>query len=86
VPQPLKTFTETLTLTSEAARRIPATYILTIEKGAKDDDFSPYAERARGRGFAVETLESDHNPQWSAPEALVERLHRAASGPAQSAR
>ena len=58
----------------------PATYILTVEKGkaAADDDFGPFAERAKKRGFAVEEMEADHNPQWSAPEALVERLDRAA--------
>jgi pimeloyl-ACP methyl ester carboxylesterase len=86
VPQPAKTFTEPISLKNGAAARIPATYILTIEKGAQDDDFSPYAERARGRGFAVETLEADHNPQWSAPEALVERLHRAATASPRSSR
>jgi len=80
VPQPFKTFTEPIALKNEAARRLPATYILTVEKGkaAADDDFGPFAERARKRGFAVEEMEADHNPQWSAPEALVERLDRAA--------
>jgi pimeloyl-ACP methyl ester carboxylesterase len=78
VPQPLKTFTEPIALKNDAARRLPATYILTVEKGKKDDDFSPYAERAGKRGFTVEQMEADHNPQWSAPEALVERLDRAA--------
>jgi pimeloyl-ACP methyl ester carboxylesterase len=80
VPQPLKTFTEPIVLKNEAARRLPATYILTVEKGkaAADDDFGPFAERAKRRGFAVEEMEADHNPQWSAPEALVERLDRAA--------
>jgi pimeloyl-ACP methyl ester carboxylesterase len=80
VPQPLKTLTEPIVLKNEAARRLPATYILTVEKGkaAADDDFGPFAERARKRGFAVEEMEADHNPQWSAPEALVERLDRAA--------
>jgi len=76
VPQALKTFTDTITLKNEAARKIPATYILTIEKGkeAKDDDFFRQSQRAKERGWTMLQLTSDHNPQWSAPEALVEML------------
>jgi pimeloyl-ACP methyl ester carboxylesterase len=75
VPQPLATFTEPIALKSEAARRIPAAYILTIEAGKQQDDFSPYAERASARGFTVLELQADHNPQWSAVEPLVAMLH-----------
>lgn len=76
VPQPLKTFTEPIILKNKAARSIPAMYILTVEKGhdAKDDDFASQAERATARGWPVHQLQADHNPQWSAPEALVEML------------
>lgn len=76
VPQPTKTFTEPLNLEKEAVRELPATYILTVEAGhdAEDDDFASQAERAKERGWAVDTLEADHNPQWSAPELLVEML------------
>ena len=76
VPQPLKTFTEPEVLKNEAAKKIPATYILTVEKGkeAKQDDFFSQSERARERGWPVLQLTSDHNPEWSAPEALVEML------------
>lgn len=41
---------------------------------AKDDDFASQAERARERGWTISQLQADHNPQWSAPEALVEML------------
>jgi pimeloyl-ACP methyl ester carboxylesterase len=74
VPHPLKAFTEPLALKNEAARRLPATYILTMEKGQQTDDFSPHAERARTRGWTVVQLEADHNPQRSMPEALVKLL------------
>jgi pimeloyl-ACP methyl ester carboxylesterase len=78
VPQPLKTFTEPIVLKNKSARQIPATYILTVEKGRdpRDDDFASQSERARARGWAVYQLEADHNPQWSAPETLVEMLDR----------
>ena len=76
VPQPLKTFTEPIVLKNEAAKKLPATYILTVEKGkeAKDDDFFPQSQRARDRGWSVLQFTADHNPQWSAPDALVEML------------
>lgn len=76
VPQSVKTFTDSISLKNEAARKLPATYILTVEKGKepKDDDFFSQAERARTRGWTMLQLTSDHNPQWSATEALVEML------------
>ena len=78
MPQPLKTFTEPITLKNKAALKVPATYILTVEAGkeASQDDFWTQAERARVRGWPVEKLTADHNAQWSAPEALVEMLAR----------
>src|SRR6266700_5062896 len=74
VPQPLKTFTEPIVLKNKAARKLPATYILTVEKGkeAKDDDFYSQSLRAKDRAWPVLQLTADHNPQWSAPEVLVE--------------
>jgi len=76
VPQSLKTFTDPIVLKNEAARKIQATYILTVEQGkeAKDDDFFPQSQRAKERGWTMLQLTSDHNPQWSAPEALAEML------------
>lgn len=76
VPQSLKTFTDKIVLKNEAARKIPATYILTVEKGKepKDDDFFSQSQRAKERGWTMLQLTADHNPQWSAPEALVEML------------
>ena len=76
VPQSLKTFTDAIVLKNEAARKLPATYILTVEKdkAAKGDDFFPHSVRAKERGWSILQLTSDHNPQWSAPEALADML------------
>lgn len=76
VPQPLKTFNEPVSFKNEAAKKLPVTYILTVDKGkeAKDDDFFSQSQRAKERGITVLQLSADHNPQWSAPEALVEML------------
>jgi pimeloyl-ACP methyl ester carboxylesterase len=76
VPQSLKTFTDPIVLKNDAARKLPATYILTVEKGKepKNDDFFPQSQRAKERGWTMLQLTANHNPQWSAPEALVEML------------
>jgi len=76
VPQSLKTFTDPIVFKNEAARKLPATYILTVDKGkeAKDDSFFAQSLRAKERGWSMLQLTADHNPQWSAPEALAEML------------
>jgi pimeloyl-ACP methyl ester carboxylesterase len=76
VPQPLKTFTDPISLKNKASDKLAATYLLTVEAGKepKDDDFWPQAQRAKARGWPVLQLTADHNAQWSAPEALVEML------------
>ena len=78
VPHPVKTFTEKVVLGHETALSIPATYIHAVEPGTRqeDDNFHFSAERARERGWPVLMIESDHNPQWSSPERLVEMLHQ----------
>ena len=77
VPHPLKTFTDTLVLSNPAARAIPGTYILTIDKGATTDAFSRYADRAAARKWRVERMENtDHIPERSAPTALTALLVR----------
>lgn len=77
VPQPLKTFTDPISLKNQAAAaKIPATYILTVDPGKKpeDDDFFSASERARARGWPVIIMSADHNPQWRQPEAVVKLL------------
>lgn len=76
VPHPLKTFTDKISLTNAKRLNLSTTYILTVAKGvaAATDDFALQAERAKKKGWPVVQLEADHNPQWSAVEALVELL------------
>ncbi len=74
VPHPLRTFTDTLRLANPAARRLPATYILTFERGKEPDPFQRFADRARSRGWKVVRLEADHVPERSAPVALMKVL------------
>jgi len=76
VPHPLKTFTDTLVLSNPSARTLPATYILTLDKGASEDQFSPFARRAAARGWQVLRMEADHVPERSAPGALAELLRQ----------
>ncbi|MDI1249605.1 MAG: alpha/beta fold hydrolase [Lacunisphaera sp.] len=77
VPHPLKTFTDPIVLKNPAAAKIPATYILTVDKGKQpeDDDFFAAAERARARGWPVIIMEGDHVVNWRQPEATAELLN-----------
>jgi len=68
VPQPLRTFTDTLQLVNPARKNVAATYILTYEPQINPDPFQRYADRAAARGWPVLKMISDH---------VVERTHRA---------
>ena len=74
VPQPLRTFTDTLRLLNPMGREVPGVYILTVEPGREPDDFQPMANRALARGWLVRRLTADHVPERSAPVALVKML------------
>lgn len=76
VPHPLKTFLQPIELKNQKRSDLPSAYILTVakEKKAEEDDFAPFAERARQRGWPVFHMQADHNPQWSAAEELVKML------------
>jgi pimeloyl-ACP methyl ester carboxylesterase len=76
VPQPFRTFTDTLRLTNPAARRIPGAYILTVEPGKIPDQLQPFADRAAARGWKVYEMAADHTPERSAPAALARLLER----------
>ncbi len=79
VPHPAKTLSERLELQNEdEIRAIPTVYIHAVEAGQnpEDDGFAAQADRARYHGWPVVIIESDHNPQWSAPERLVDLLHK----------
>lgn len=80
VPQSFKTFTDPIGLKNAAARKVPGTYILTVDPGkeAKDDDFYSMSVRAKKRGWPVVQMSADHNPQMSAPIALAALLEKEA--------
>ncbi len=74
VPHPLATFQDPVTIGKLDASVLPGSYILTIEPGASQDDFSGSALRARNRGWKVNELPTGHNPHWSMPGKLAEIL------------
>lgn len=75
VPHPLKTLTEQVSF-KEAASKLSATYILTVDPGKKpeEDGFYASSQRAKERGYKVLEMTADHNPQWSKVEELVKLL------------
>lgn len=78
VPHSVKTFTDKISLKNPKRMMIPTHYILTVDKGkdSTKDDFSTQADKSRKYNWPVTILEADHNPQWSAPHALVSLLQK----------
>ncbi len=79
VLMPAKCFSEPIELTNQAvARKLSATYILTVDAGQKpeSDDFYLFYRRAKTRGWTVTIMEGDHNVQRSHPQELVRLLEQ----------
>jgi pimeloyl-ACP methyl ester carboxylesterase len=76
VPHPAKTFTEPLKLGNPSGRRIPGTYILTVDPGKAEasDDFAPFGQRAKSRGWTYRVIQADHTPERSAVSELTTLL------------
>jgi len=80
VLMPAKSFSEPISLTNQAvAAKLPTTYVLTVEKGktAEQDEFYPFYQRARARGWTAIIMEGDHNVQRSHPVELVKLVEQA---------
>jgi pimeloyl-ACP methyl ester carboxylesterase len=80
VPQSAKTFSEPVSLTNQAvAGKLPATYILTVEKGQppERDDFYRFYLRAQARGWPVHIMEGNHVVERSHPNEVVKLLEQA---------
>ncbi len=75
-PQPLATFTESISLTNDLRFKIPAHYILTVEPGKTWDRFSKFSKRAKALHWQHSTLEAGHNPQRTQPDELIEVLRK----------
>jgi pimeloyl-ACP methyl ester carboxylesterase len=81
VPMTEQALSEPIALKNQAAvAKIPATFVLFIPPG-KTLETAPFYkdyERAKARGWTVETLNSDHNAQWSHPQEEAKILEAAA--------
>jgi len=80
VPQSEKTFTEPIKLEhQDEARRIPTTYILTVDAGKapEQDTFFLYYERAKARGWKTEIMEGSHVVHLTHPAETARRLEAA---------
>jgi pimeloyl-ACP methyl ester carboxylesterase len=85
VPQSAKTFSQPVSLKNPAARGIPATYILTVDKGKKpeEDGFFKSYRRAQERGWFAELMEGGHVVNMTHPAELA-RLLETAPGKAKA--
>ena len=80
VPQSERTFTEPIKLEhQDEARRIPTTYILTVDPGKppEQDMFYRYYVRAKERGWRVEIMEGDHVVHLTRTKELARLLEEA---------
>src|SRR5258708_22496153 len=83
VPQPLKTFTETIVLKNKTGLKVPATYILTVEAGKKtqDEEFWTPAPRAEdGRRPGAPIIAHHQTPYAAAGAFLAGLCGRRVSG------
>lgn len=81
VPQSEKTFSEPIKLEhQDEVRRIPTTYILTVDPGKKpeEDAFFRYYERAKARGWKTEVMVGTHVVHITNP---VETAHLLEAAP-----
>lgn len=77
VPQPLKTFTEPLTISNPAVLKIPASYILMTQNGdTAKAGFAPFAARAKQRNWQILPLEGGHYAMRDQPANLVQVLEK----------
>ena len=76
VPQPLKTFTEPLSISNPLVKKIPTTYILMMKDG-KGGFENWGASRAREYGWKMVTFEGGHYSMRDQPETLVKKLEAA---------
>lgn len=79
VPHPLKTVKDPLVVSNPAAARLPRSLILATNRPAGwffglGDVIDAFSLRARDRGFDMHEIASDHLPQLSAPNDLVDVL------------
>jgi pimeloyl-ACP methyl ester carboxylesterase len=73
VPQPLKTFTESIKISNPLVLKIPSAYILMTKDGKGDYELAG-ANKARARQWKILTLEGGHYPMRDQPDALVKQL------------
>jgi pimeloyl-ACP methyl ester carboxylesterase len=79
VPHPAKTLSQPISLKNPAAKSIPTTYILTVDKGRQpeQDTFFKSYQRAKDRGCTTWIMEGDHVVNVTHPVELVKLLEQA---------
>ena len=76
VPQPAKTFEQTLRL-QNGPLTLPRDYIYCTRR-PPDDRFRPFYERAKREGWGAHEIDASHNPHITCPEVLADLLTRIA--------
>ena len=69
-PHPIGTYSQPLKLQKETA--VKGTYVLTVEPDKSTDQFTPFAERAKLKGWRTYELKTGHNPHHTMPHKIIE--------------
>ncbi|KQS26666.1 alpha/beta fold hydrolase [Dyadobacter sp. Leaf189] len=79
VPQPIKTFTESLEITNPQAKRIPSAFIVMTKNGQSNPlNDQMGLNKARARGWKIFAMEGGHYAMREQPDALVRKLDKIA--------
>jgi pimeloyl-ACP methyl ester carboxylesterase len=71
LPQPIKCFEQTLSL---SGRALPKRSYIYCKRTAPGDVFRQFAERAKAEGWRYAEMDASHNPHITCPEALRDVL------------
>ncbi|MBA2668446.1 MAG: alpha/beta hydrolase [Trueperaceae bacterium] len=71
-PHPLATYEEAVSVGNAASLAVPRTFIHCTDTPVSTPDvFSPFAAKARSRGWTVHEIDTGHVPMLTAPQALA---------------
>lgn len=77
VPQPLKTFTESIKISNPLVKKIPTAFIRMTTNGKSDTAFDKFGlVRAKARNWKIYTFEGGHYSMREQPENLVKKLEQ----------
>jgi pimeloyl-ACP methyl ester carboxylesterase len=73
-PHPLATYEEPISIDDKALAKLAGTYVLTIDPGETEDNFTPMAKRAEAKGWRVLEWRTGHVPHRSMRDETIKLI------------